>query len=94
MRCFIAIDIDERLREAIADLQQQLAEKAEIKKNDVKWVAPEAMHLTLKFLGEVKDDKIVEVCSAVRDAAASSKSFELDIESVGCFGGRSARVLW
>lgn len=94
MRCFIAIDIDERLREAIADLQRQLAEKANFRKNDVKWVAPEAMHLTLKFLGEVKDDRIVEVCSAVRNAAGCSKSFELDIESVGCFGGRSARVLW
>ena len=94
MRCFIAIDIDERLRAAIADLQRQLAEKAKFRKNDVKWVAPEAMHLTLKFLGEVKDEQIVEVCNAVRDVAGSSKSFELDIESVGHFGGKSARVLW
>ncbi len=94
MRCFIAIDIDEKLRAAIADLQRQLAEKAKIKKNDVKWVAPEAMHLTLKFLGEVKDDRIVDICNAVKDVADSSKSFELDIESVGCFGGKSARVLW
>jgi 2'-5' RNA ligase len=94
MRCFIAIDIDEKLRAAIVDLQRQFAEKANFTKNDVKWVAPEAMHLTLKFLGEVKDDRIVEVCSAVSSAAASSKSFELDIESVGHFGGKSARVLW
>jgi 2'-5' RNA ligase len=75
-------------------LQRQFAEKTNLSKNDVKWVAPEAMHLTLKFLGEVKDDRIIEVCNAVRDAAAKSKSFELDIESVGHFGGRSARVLW
>ncbi len=94
MRCFIAIDINERLKEAIADLQRQLAEKANFKKNDAKWVEPEAMHLTLKFLGEVKDDRIVEVCNAVRDAAAANKSFELDIESVGYFGGSSAKVLW
>lgn len=94
MRCFIAIDIDEKLKAALVDLQRQFAEKAKIKKNDVKWATPEAMHLTLKFLGEVKDDRIVEVCNAVRDAAGSSKSFELDIESVGHFGGRSARVLW
>ena len=50
--------------------------------------------MTLKLLGEVKDDGIVELCDAVRDAAAGSKSFELDIESVGHFGGKSARVLW
>jgi len=94
MRCFIAIDIDEKLKKAIADLQRQLDEKANLRKNDVKWVSPEAMHLTLKFLGEVKDDRIVDLCNAVRDAAAGSKSFELDIESVGHFGGKSARVLW
>lgn len=94
MRCFIAIDINERLKKAIADLQRQLAEKANFKKNDAKWVGPEAMHLTLKFLGEVKDDRIVEVCNAVRDAAAANKGFELDIESVGYFGGSSAKVLW
>jgi len=94
MRCFIAVDIDEKLRKAIADLQRQLAEKANFSKKDVKWVTPETMHLTLKFLGEVKDNQIVEVCNAVRDAAAQNKRFELDIESVGHFGGRSARVLW
>ncbi len=94
MRCFIAIDIDERLRQAIGDLQRRLAEKADFRKSDVKWVEPEAMHLTLKFLGEVKDEQIVEVCNAVRDAAARNRSFELDIESVGYFGGSSAKVLW
>jgi 2'-5' RNA ligase len=94
MRCFIAIDIGKKLKAALVDLQRQLAEKANLSKNDVKWVAPEAMHLTLKFLGEVKDDRIVEVCNSVRDAAANNTSFELDIESVGHFGGKSARVLW
>ena len=94
MRCFIAIDIDKKTKDALSDLQQQLRSKADIKKNDVKWVKPEAMHLTLKFLGEVEDDQIVDVCKAVQQAAAEHSSFELDIESVGCFGGRNARVLW
>jgi 2'-5' RNA ligase len=94
MRCFIAIDIDEKLKKAIADLQRQLAAKANLKKSDVKWVEPQAMHLTLKFLGEVEDERIVEVCNIVKNAAARNKGFELDIESVGYFGGGSARVLW
>ena len=94
MRCFIAIDIDEKLKKAIADLQRQLAAKADLRKSDVKWVEPQAMHLTLKFLGEVEDERIVEVCNIVKNAAAASKSFELDIESVGYFGGGSARILW
>ena len=94
MRVFIAIDIDEEIRAALGDLQQQLQSKADIKKGDVKWVNPENIHLTLKFLGEIEGEKVVEVCSIVKEVAGRHKSFELDIQTVGCFGGRSARVLW
>ena len=94
MRCFIAIDIGEKIRAALSDLQQQLAGSVDIKKGDVKWVRPEIIHLTLKFLGEVKDAKVVEVCNIVKDVAAGHKSFELAVESVGYFGGRRPSVLW
>jgi 2'-5' RNA ligase len=94
MRCFIAIDLDEEIRGALSNLQQQLAAGADIKKSDVKWVRPESVHLTLKFLGEVKDEKILEVCNAAKEVAGRHNSFDLKIESVGYFGGRSARVLW
>lgn len=94
MRCFIAIDINEEVRAALADLQQELEEKADVRKGDVKWVRPESVHLTLKFLGEVKDEKVMVVCNIVKDVCGRHKSFELDIEQVGCFGGRSARVVW
>jgi 2'-5' RNA ligase len=52
------------------------------------------MHLTLKFLGEIKDEQVVNVCNITKDVADRHQSFELSIESVGCFGGKSARVLW
>ena len=94
MRVFIAIDIDEKIRKALGDLQQQLQSKVDIKKGDVKWVNPENIHLTLKFLGEIKDEKVVDICDIVKEVAGGHKSFELDIQTVGCFGGRSARVLW
>ena len=94
MRCFIAIDIDDKMKTALGHLQKELASKAIVKKSDVKWVGPEAMHLTLKFLGEVKDENITSVCNIVKDAAEQADSFELNIESVGCFGGKSASVLW
>jgi len=94
MRCFIAIDIDENSRAALDDLQQQLKSKVDIKKSDVKWVKPENVHLTLKFLGEIKDEQVVDVCNVVKEVAGRHNGFELDIESVGHFGGRSARILW
>jgi len=94
MRCFIAIDIDEQIRKSLARLQDELQGKADIKKSDANWVNPETIHLTLKFLGEIKDEQVVDVCNITRDVASQHERFELDVESVGHFGGRSARVLW
>jgi len=94
MRCFIAIDINEQIRMALGNLQDELRSKADIKKSDVKWVRPEAIHLTLKFLGEIKDEQVVDICNITEEVASRHENFELDVESVGHFGGRSARVLW
>jgi len=94
MRCFIAIDIDKQIRKALASLQDELQGKADIKKSDAKWVNPETIHLTLKFLGEIKDEQAVDVCNITGEVASRHESFELDVESVGHFGGASARVLW
>lgn len=94
MRVFIAIDIDEQIRKDLGRLQDELRGKADVRKGDVKWVRPDVMHLTLKFLGEIRDEQAVEVCNITKDVASRYKSFDVDVETVGCFGGRSARVLW
>jgi len=94
VRVFVATDIDDNTRAAVGELQRRLAAEANLGKGDVKWVRPEAMHLTLKFLGEVQQRRLPVVCEAVERAVQAHTSFELDIESVGCFGGRNARVLW
>jgi len=94
MRVFIAIDIDKQIRAGLSRLQQQLQNKANVKRSDVKWVEPDNIHLTLKFLGEIKDEQSVDVCNIVKEVAGIHSSFELAVESVGCFGGRSARILW
>ena len=94
MRLFVAIDIGDENKKALRDLQQQLQSRVGIKKSDAKWVESDNVHLTLKFLGEVKDAKVVEICDIVENVASQHECFELDLESVGYFGKRSARVLW
>jgi RNA 2',3'-cyclic 3'-phosphodiesterase len=94
MRCFIAIDIDKKIKSALSGLQRRLRDSIDVKKGDINWVNTDNIHLTLKFLGEIKDEKVAEVCNIVKDVAGRYESFELDIESVGHFGGKSARVLW
>jgi 2'-5' RNA ligase len=93
MRCFIAIDIDETVRGDIAQLQETLQPQADIKRSEAKWVEPENIHLTLKFLGEVRDQDITEVCRIVNDTAAEHAPFAVEVEGVGTFG-RPARVVW
>jgi 2'-5' RNA ligase len=94
MRCFIAITTSEQIRKSLAKLQNELRGKADVRKGDVKWVNPDTIHLTLKFLGEIKDEQAVEVCNITRDVAGRHQSFEVEVEQVGHFGGASARVLW
>ena len=94
MRCFVAIDITEEIKAGLADLQQALASSVDIRKGDVKWVRPEAMHLTLKFLGEIRDADVVQVCNMAKAVAADHNAFDLAVKEVGHFGGHSARVLW
>lgn len=94
MRCFIAIDIDETVKAAMGDVRVQLERTVDLRRGDVKWVRPEAMHLTLKFLGETPDADVVKLCEATERVAERHKAFELEIAGVGHFGGRNARVLW
>lgn len=94
MRVFIAVDIDQKVRKNIAALQRELRQKARAGEKSVKWVNPDKMHLTLKFLGEVKDADIADVCKTIEQVAQGHKVFDLDIETLGHFGGTGARVLW
>lgn len=93
MRCFIAIDISKRLRKEIGHLQRELCEKAGPIDRGVKWVDPKNIHLTLKFLGEVRDQQINQVCGIVGEAAGSYTKFTLNVRKLGAFGS-VVRVLW
>jgi 2'-5' RNA ligase len=94
MRVFIAIDINEEIRASIRALQGELKDEAGIGKREVKWVEPTNIHLTLKFLGEIRDEEITDVCTIVERIVGRYNSFNLSVESLGYFGGRSARVCW
>jgi 2'-5' RNA ligase len=91
IRSFIAIEIPAGIRQEIkkllADFQNTEA--------DVKWVRPEGIHLTLKFLGSVKEDMVEKVALAVRPVVEAWRPFRLKAHGVGCFPGiRNPRVLW
>lgn len=93
MRTFIAIDIGEKVTAAIGGLQDEIRGFFGDTRRGVKWVDPDLIHLTLKFLGEIDDEQVVEVCKAVEEVSAGFGEFDVAVEKVGSFG-RPARVVW
>lgn len=59
----------------------------------VRWVKREAMHLTLRFLGEVEEERLAAVSGALAELGDCG-GFELRLGDVGSFGGRRPRVVW
>lgn len=93
MRCFIAIEVVPAIRQKLAELTLKLRRALRGNRGGIKWVEPNLMHLTLKFLGEVDDTAVIDVGRIIDQVAASHRGFELSVEGVGCFG-KPARVIW
>lgn len=92
IRAFIAIELPEGLKISLARLQDSLRSGRE---EFVKWVDPEGIHLTLKFLGNVPSDKIAEITEATARAAKGVKPFYLQAQGVGAFPNlKSPKVVW
>ena len=90
MRLFIAIEIPPDVRAALAALLKELRAMAP----EVKWVRPENMHITLKFLGETDGSKITAVQRALT-AIRSGAAVTLQFRGLGFFpNAKHARVFW
>ncbi|MSQ11405.1 MAG: RNA 2',3'-cyclic phosphodiesterase [Dehalococcoidia bacterium] len=94
VRAFIAVELSEEVRRALADVQRAMHRHRQAP-SGVKWVAPEAMHLTLKFLGAVPAASVGLVADAIREAARGVAPFQVTLGSTGCFPNPQApRVVW
>jgi 2'-5' RNA ligase len=89
MRVFIAVDLPTQVRTALADVQHALRPLTD----SARWVAPESIHITLKFLGEVPEKRMEDVDTAL--TGLTWKEFTVTVRGVGFFpGNRSPRVFW
>lgn len=101
IRTFVAVELDEALRAAIGRAQAALRDKLdrELRRADpgtrIQWVRPESVHVTLKFLGDIEEDRVATVGQALERAVVGVAPFALDVGGLGMFpeaGG--PRVLW
>lgn len=91
MRAFIAIDFDDAVIQQLADLQNRLRRRLP----SLRWVRPDQLHLTVKFLGEIDAARVTEIGAELTAVAARRAPFVVRLKSIGCFGTRgSVRVIW
>lgn len=91
IRTFIAVEVPADVRDRAADLCDRLrASRA-----NVKWTRPDNMHITLKFLGDIDDAEVVEVCASIKAAAQKHESFSIFLAGGGAFPKPDRpRTLW
>ncbi len=90
-RIFIAVKIEPRntLKAMIAEL------KVALKDDRIKWTEPDNFHITLAFLGETPEDKIMEVVKMLERACPGVGAFEIALKGAGMFKSiNDPRILW
>jgi RNA 2',3'-cyclic 3'-phosphodiesterase len=90
-RIFIAVEIDP----GATLLKMISALKTGLKNDNIKWVNPNNIHLTLSFLGDTEEEMIRSVSNMLKERCEGSGKFELVIEGLGIFRNLDdPRVLW
>lgn len=93
IRAFIAIEIPETILAEVGKIEERL--KPQMPPDCIRWVKPDSIHLTLKFLGQVPSDQIDLIMSSLRSAVATAHSFTLEVKDAGCFPNvHRPRVVW
>lgn len=91
MRCFIAINLPESVGKILAGLQHEFKKYGA----DIRWVRPEHIHLTLKFLGSIEEKSVDALAGVIEKACTGCTAFQLTVSGAGVFPNmKSPRVLW
>lgn len=89
IRTFVAVRLPAEIRRRLMLVEKRLMQSGA----DVKWVPEENFHITLKFLGDVEQNRLSAVKDAVGRAVEGASAFDLSLAGVGAFG-RPLRVVW
>jgi 2'-5' RNA ligase len=86
MRLFFAITLPHPSAEALAAGTSAMP--------GVRWVPPSQMHFTLKFLGEIANERVPGIVEAVGGAVSEAQSFDARLGDVGSFKNPRETVIW
>ncbi len=93
IRAFIAIPLPESLLAELTILQRKL--ESCVPRRSVRWVRPEGVHLTLKFLGDTSTNELPAIKRSLAAVARRAPACTFTVEELGCFPNpRRPRVVW
>jgi RNA 2',3'-cyclic 3'-phosphodiesterase len=93
LRTFIAVELPSEVRRHLFQTGKKMA--LNIPDRAVRWVAPENVHLTLRFLGDTPEDKVSAVTAELDQITHGFPPFSLHLDELGCFPNRKRpRVIW
>jgi len=91
IRAFIAINFNSKIQRSVKNIQDQLKKTG----CNAKWVGPENIHMTLKFLGDVDSKKIDGIKQAIVNLFKNIKPFTVELTQLGFFPNiNRPRTLW
>lgn len=93
---FVGVELDERVRAAVADVAERLRQRLQRAggRVDARWIAPENLHVTVWFIGEVNDECGAEIARALEPPFATPP-FDLRVQGCGAFPPSGPpRVFW
>ena len=91
MRAFVAIFPPPRIRAAVAEARETVGYSAD----RVRWARPGNVHLTLKFLGDLREEVLGDLPAALEKVCTGHAPFDVELTGLGAFpSAQRARVLW
>jgi 2'-5' RNA ligase len=91
LRAFLAIELSPE----VLDAARRVIDRLRSCPAGIKWVAPDHMHLTLQFLGEIAQTDLPEICLAVNRACQEIAPFDVRLRGAGAFPNpHRARTIW
>jgi 2'-5' RNA ligase len=91
VRSFIAVPASQDVRDLVGEVVGGLKWIGA----DVKWVEPENVHITLKFLGGISPESVERLGAVLHETLAGYRAFDMALAKTGCFpSGRRPRVVW
>lgn len=90
-RLFIALELSEQQKKEVSAFQEKIKDYLD----GIRWVKPEGLHLTLKFLGETEPGRIDRIKQAMDDTVSVTKRFDIIYGKSGLFPSPGkTRILW